>query len=86
MPSTRDDWVKLEQTAESRLLDSQHTATHTRAPPAHPTAMLVTAVLGDPCLTYKGGWTNVISIKNKQDFADIHGHELYWTNEHVCAA
>lgn len=81
MPSTRDDWKMLEQTAASRLLSAQPREAHPA--PHRPTALLVTAVLGDPCLTFKGGWTNIVSIKNKQDFADMHGYRLYWTNEHL---
>lgn len=76
---SREDWIKLEHTAEGRLLDIEHDNTRTSS--THPTALLVTAVLGDPCITYQGGWTNVISIKNKQDFADIHGYNFFFTTD-----
>lgn len=76
---TRDDWMALEHSAESRLLST----TKSHRSPHRNTALLVTAVLGDPCLTSNnGGWTNVVSLKNKQDFADLHGYRFYWTNEH----
>lgn len=46
-------------------------------------ALLVTALLGEPCQTYAGNWVNVVSLKNKRDFAQMHHYGFYWSTEHL---
>ncbi len=107
LPTTRAEWIALEQTAEQRLLSqlrptvrydvpgkwegdpkydpTPHTAGLHAGEGVHGPvkALLVTATLGEPCKTYAGNWVNVISLKNKRDFAQTHQYGFYWTTEHL---
>lgn len=48
---------------------------------AAPRMVITTAVLAKPCSGSTGNYVNLLSIRNKQDYAQLHGYGLYWTSD-----
>ncbi|KAI3658524.1 hypothetical protein MP638_004835 [Amoeboaphelidium occidentale] len=52
-----------------------------KAAPSSPKALIVTAVAPKPCSAPGGDFLTMLSIKNKQDYARLHGYGFYLSTE-----
>jgi hypothetical protein len=40
--------------------------------------MIATAINIDPCESFMGNYINILSLKNKEDYARMHGYGFYY--------